>query len=371
MNLLDATDPETAVAGTADWFTDDVLTRLATHPLESVETEYPHVAGAVESLEDTHRPADAHPVFYGCFDWHSAVHSHWSLVRQLRLADEHPRLDDHPRGDEITESIDGRLTPENVADEVAYFDEHESFEKPYGWGWLLRLAAELHLWDDPRAGSWGDTLAPLEERIVELVGTEFLTQSRPFRVGTHANSAFALSCVLDYARVVGNDDLATDTEKTARRFYLGDEDAPVAYEPYGWDFLSPTLTEANLLRRTLEDDEFADWATAFLPDVTAAATQEFLDPVAVRKDSEEGIELHLVGLHVSKAWGLAAMAETFATNDAIDAPEQVRAYEQSAARHLTAGVEMAFTDEYAGSHWLSSFVLYLLTRNEAGIAPVK
>jgi hypothetical protein len=368
MELLSPTDTQTALAGTADWFTDETFSRLSEHPLEAVETEYPHVAGAVESAEETVRPAADHPVFYGCFDWHSAVHSHWSLVRQLRLAEA------HPKATEITESIDGRLTAANVEAEVAYFDEHASFEKPYGWGWLLRFAAELHLWDDDRADAWAETLAPLEERIVELVEREFLTQSRPVRVGTHGNSAFALSCVHDYAQVVSNTGLADAAEKTARRFYLDDEDAPVAYEPYGWDFLSPTLAEANLLRRVLAAEAFTDWAARFFPDVEVMANSGFLDPIEVTADSEAGIELHLVGLNVSKAWGLAAVTEAVTASDGPAASEtrrreQARLFEQSAARHLTAGVEMAFTDDYAGSHWLSSFVLYLLTRTEAGIAP--
>ena len=376
MDLLAPTDPATAVAGTADWFTSDVWNRLAEHPLDAVETEYPHASGAVDGPEDTHRPAEEHPVFYGCFDWHSSVHSHWSLVRQLRLAGEQPDSAGHPLADEITASIENRLTPEHVEGEVAYFEENETFEKPYGWGWLLRLAGELHLWEDPRAESWGSALAPLEERIVELVEAEFLPQSRPFRVGTHGNSAFALSCVHDYARVVGKDSLADEVADTAQRFYLDDEDAPVGYEPYGWDFLSPTLSEANLMRRVLDDESFADWGSGFLPDVTAPATQGFLDPIEVGENAKDGIELHLVGLNVAKAWGMAAMGEAFCGNDAlapsdqgVDAQEHVRVYEQSAKRHLDAGVGMAFTDDYAGSHWLSSFVLYLLTRNDGGIAP--
>jgi hypothetical protein len=367
MDLLSPTDPETALVGSADWFTDKTFTRLTEHPLEAVGTEYPHAARAVDGQNDTHRPSEEHPVFYGCFDWHSAVHSHWSLVRQLRLADEgRAATDAHPHAAEITASIDDRLTPENVETEVAYFDEHSSFEKPYGWGWLLRLAAELRLWDDDRADRWVAALAPLEQRIVELVEAKFLPQSRPFRVGTHGNSAFALSCVLDYARVVDAAALAGAAAETARRFYRDDEDAPVGYEPYGWDFLSPTLAEANLLRRVLDTEGFAEWVAGFFPDAPTMEAAGFLEPVRV--DAEEGIELHLVGLNVSKAWELASMAELFTQSTALDS-ERGATFQRSAERHLEAGVAMAFTDAYAGSHWLSSFVLYLLTRNEGGIAP--
>lgn len=358
MELLAPTDPESALAGRADWFTDETFSRLASHPLEAVETEYPHHSRPVEGPSDTFHPREQHPVFYGCYDWHSAVHSHWSLVRQLRLAA------DHPEEAAITESIDRRLTPEHVATEVEAFEASESFEKPYGWGWLLRLAAELRLWDDHRADRWAETLEPLETRIIELVESSFLSQSRPFRVGTHGNSAFALGCVLDYARVVGADDLAAAVEATIRRFYAGDEAAPVAYEPLGWDFVSPTLTEASLLARVFDGPQFASWLDTYLPAVPTLRDTGFLDPLDVDADSGEGIELHLVGLNVSKAWGLASLADTLADHGETDRPQ---VFATAAERHLDAGVGMAFTDDYAGSHWLSSFVLFLLTRNEGGI----
>ncbi|GAB7095506.1 DUF2891 domain-containing protein [Halolamina litorea] len=353
MNAPDALadlDPEAALDGTVSSLDDDALRRLAHHPLAAVGQEYPHHGGAVDGPEDTVRPREDHPVFFGCYDWHSAVHSHWALVRQLRL------FEDHPDEAAIVESIDARLTPENVNGEVTYFVENPGFERPYGWAWLLRLAAELHRWDDPRADRWADMLAPLEERIADLVRTEFLPQSRPFRVGTHGNSAFALSAVLDYADVVGDDDLAADAAETARRFYVDDEDAPVAYEPLGWDFVSPTLTEANLMRRVLPDAEYDDWLDGFLPDLSESRNRDFFEPVDASADGEGGMALHLVGLNLAKAWGLAEVA------DAVDGGTAGRLAE-SAERHFEAGLGGAFTDDYAGSHWLSSFVLYALTRN--------
>ena len=341
-------DAETALAGTVTELGDDALRRLAHHPLESVGQEYPHHGGAVDGPEDTVQPREDHPVFFGCYDWHSAVHSHWALVRQLRLFDE------HPDEDAIVESVDARLTPENVDGEVTYFVDNPGFEKPYGWAWLLRLAAELHRWDDPRADRWAETLAPLEERIRDLTAEQFLTDDRPFRVGTHGNSAFALSAVMDYAETVGDDDLRVGTAETARAFYADDVDAPVAYEPLGWDFLSPTLTEANLMRRVLPAAEYDAWLDEFLPDLTAPRNESFLEPVDAGGE-ESDLALHLVGLNLAKAWGLAevGMATDGDTADLAAA---------SAERHLDAGLAGAFTDDYAGAHWLSSFVLYLLTR---------
>lgn len=359
MNPFADLAPETLLAGRSDWLDAETASRLAEHPLDGIETEYPHHAHAVQSAGDVERPSERHPVFFGCYDWHSAVHSHWALVRQLRLVDDH--------GDEaaITESVERRLTDDHVAAEAAYLDDNPAFEKPYGWAWLLHLAAELALWNDPRAEAWRDTLRPLEETVVSLVESEFLTQERPFRVGTHGNSAFSLHCVHDYARVVGDDDLAGSVADTARRFYGDDEAAPLDYEPLGWDFLSPTFTEADLLRRVLDEAAFEDWFAAFLPDLYAAdePAASLPSPIAIESSPDEGIALHFVGLNLARAWSMAGVADALpdgAVSAALDA---------AAVEHAQSGLEIALTDDYAGSHWLSSFALYLLSRNEGGIAP--
>lgn len=352
-----ATDPDDLLSGRCDQFGTEVADVLSHHPLDSIETEYPHYVGSTDSPDGVDRPTEQHPVFYGCFDWHSSVHSHWALVRQLRL------FDDHPAESEITAIIDARLTAENVEQEVDYLEANESFEKPYGWAWLLHLASELSLWDDDRATEWRSTLDPLERTVVSLVESEFLTQERPFRVGTHQNSAFALHCILDYARTTADDSLESAVIDTAIDFYADDRDAPVEYEPLGWDFLSPSLTEADLMRRVYDEGEFAAWIDGFLPDVTTAPHGTILDPVDVESDPNEGVALHLVGLNVSKAWCLAGLAS------ALHGHRYAWPLKRSARRHAERGLDRAFTDDYAGSHWLSSFVLYLLTRNEGGIAP--
>lgn len=357
MSQLTAVETDTILSGKSEWIGPKLAATLSHHPLVSIETEFPHYVRSLDSPEGGDRPSGRHPVFFGCYDWHSAVHSHWALVRQLRL------FDDHPKASEIVTSIEKRFTPENVAREVDYFEGHASFEKPYGWGWLLHLAAELHLWDDERANEWRSTLEPLERKIVDLVESAFLTQDRPFRVGTHQNSAFALHCILDYARTTGNDALASAASTTAIEFFAGDRDYPVEYEPLGWDFLSPSLTEADLMRRVYDRDEFVEWFDRFLPDVTTAPYESVLEPIDVGTDPEDGLALHFAGLNLSKAWCLADVAS------AIGEHPSAAALERSAGRHAERGIAQAFTDDYAGSHWLSSFVVYLLTRRDGGIAP--
>ena len=68
----------------------ELLETLAATVLAAVAREYPHhQSHLLESDDDAVPPRRLHPMFYGSFDWHSAVHGHWTLVRLLRL---------HPNG---------------------------------------------------------------------------------------------------------------------------------------------------------------------------------------------------------------------------------------------------------------------------------
>lgn len=357
MNPLDTVDAETVLSGHSDWIDHDVTASLSRQPLDCIENEFPHYVFSIDAPEGFERPRECHPVFYGCFDWHSSVHSHWALLRQLRLVDE------HPMEARILRSLGSRFTAENVEREVEYFEANKNFEKPYGWAWFLRLVSELYLWEDEHADDWLAVLQPLEEQLVDLVITEFLPQNRPFRVGTHGNSAFALQCVLDYARVCGHGSLESAVLETSREFFGTDRNYPVEYEPLGWDFLSPALVEADLMRRVQEPEAFSTWIDVFLPELTITPYESVLEPVEVNPGTDGGIELHLVGLNVSKAWCLGGMASV------LDDHRYADMFRRSAKRHAEIGLEQAFTEDYAGAHWLSSFVLYLLTRNDGGIAP--
>lgn len=357
MNPLAAVDTDTILSGRSDWFRTDLVAILSHHPLDSIETEFPHYVRSIDSPDGIERPKKQHPVFYGCYDWHSSVHSHWALIRQLRL------FDDHPAKSEVIESINARFTTENIEREVEHFEDNESFEKPYGWAWLLHLASELYRWEDDRANEWKSIIEPLEQKIITLVKSEFLSQERPFRVGTHQNSAFALHCILDYAKTTSKDSLASAVSDTAIDFFAEDRNYPIEYEPLGWDFLAPSLTEADLMRRIYDRDEFTTWIDSFLPDVTTSPYKTILDPIHVESDPDEGVALHLAGLNVAKAWCMAGLAS------ALGSHRYAEVFERSAKKHTERGLGQAFTENYAGSHWLSSFVLYLLTRNEGGIAP--
>ncbi|MFB6361922.1 MAG: DUF2891 domain-containing protein [Halobacteriales archaeon] len=351
----DTVDRASLLDGHGAWLGADRLSALARHPLECIDREFPHYQHSIESMDGVERPAERHPVFFGCYDWHSAVHSHWCLLRQLRL------FEGHPDDSTIRTRLEERFSQDAIAAEVDYLEANPRFERPYGWTWLLRLVAELALAEAEQLADWRTRLRPLESQVVELVETEFLSQDRPLRVGTHGNSAFGLAGVIDYARVTGNEALESTAVDTARSFYLEDRHYPLAYEPFGWDFLSPGLVEADLMRRVLDRPAYRDWFESFVRADEGELRIDQLEPVAVESDS--GPALHLAGLNLSRAWCLAGLASAVAEDRTLEV------LEDSAVSHARRGLEDAFTDDYAGAHWLSSYVLYLLTRNAGGIAP--
>src|SRR5262249_44165294 len=143
--------------------TQDQASAFARLALKGIRKEYPNKPGhAMNGKEDVKGPRELHPAFYGSFDWHSAVHGHWMLVRLLRLF---PEL---PEAKEIRAVLTEHLTAKNLQGEADYFKAKNSasFERPYGWAWLLKLAEELHSWDDADANEWSRNLKPLTDTIV-------------------------------------------------------------------------------------------------------------------------------------------------------------------------------------------------------------
>ncbi len=342
------------LSGKPDWIDSKMAEKLADLPLDCIEKEFPHFVYSVSDHDYFTTPKEQHPIFYGCFDWHSAVHSHWSLIRQLRL------LDDHPLKNEIIEKLDKQFTEEKAEKEKLYFDENRDFEKPYGWAWFMRLMVELELWDDEQANRWKRNLKPLENKLLELIQSRFLEQEHPLRVGTHGNSAFALQAFWDHAVIMENQKLKAKVEKKSREFFMNDTSAPIDYEPVGWDFLSPSLVEADLMHRVLDQEEFLDWLNGFLPELPS--DHPILEPFKVELD--ELMKFHLVGLNLSKAWCLSSISRAL--------PEEHRykdIFLESAGNHAVQGLKQTFSRDYRGSHWLTSFALYLFTLEEDGIDP--
>ena len=323
--------------------TRELAARFASIALGHVTREYPHKPGLVfAGPEDVRRPAVLHPVFHGSFDWHSCVHSYWLLARLLRR---YPDLDE---AEAIRALFDRQLVAEKIAGECSTFDAPAArgFERPYGWAWLLKLAAELREAETPR---WGDALAPLAERIAHRFTAFLPIAPYPVRVGTHFNTAFALRLAADYADA----DVLALLRETALAWYGADADCPAWGEPGGDDFLSPALIEAEALRRLLPADAFAPWFARFLPRLAQAEPTTLFTP-ARATDRSDGKIAHLDGLNLSRAWCLRALADTLPPNDPRAAPMR-----DAADRHLDAAMPHLAGD-YMGEHWLASFALLAL-----------
>ena len=333
--------------------TADQITAFVEVALSGLSRQYPnqpsHVLRGPQSL---HSPQELHPAFYGCFDWHSAVHGHWMLVRLTRLF---PGCSSEPR---IRHQLRTHLTSDNIAIETAYFTppERRSFERMYGWAWLLRLTQELHEWDDSEGRIWRDNLRPLEQRICSLIEGYLPRLHFAIRSGVHPDTAFALAQMIDYARAVSNADLEACLIGNIQTYYLGDHNYPTGYEPSGEDFFSPGLNEADCVRRILNPQSYASWLTRFLPDLTTPPDSPFLSPVVV-SDITDSRLVHLAGLNFSRAWTLQGIATHLIETDSRR--DQLFRAAELHARH---GQDYLFSGHYGGDHWLATFAIYWYTK---------
>lgn len=331
--------------------TSELASRFAAIALGHVTREYPnHILHGLEGPDDAKTPSALHPVFYGSYDWHSCVHGYWMLARLLRL---HPEM---PEGPAIRDLFSTMLVPDRIAGECAYFDRPmaRGYERPYGWGWLLKLAAELHGHEAP---VWSAALSPLTERIVQRFRDFLPLATYPVRVGTHYNTAFALRLAADFADTVGDNGLFDLLRTTALRWYGTDTACPAWGEPSGDDFLSPALIEVECMRRLLPATDFARWCESFLPDIASREPRTLFAPASV-SDRSDGKIAHLDGLSLSRAWCWASLARSLPEMD----PRRV-VMDEAAHEHLEAGITHVSGD-YMGEHWLASFAVLALTETE-------
>ncbi|BDU69911.1 hypothetical protein GETHOR_20120 [Geothrix oryzae] len=347
MGMLGVTAAVSMSAQEADFaLTDAAADRFAALALKCARQEYPnkldHVmngAGEVKS------PKALHPAFYGCFDWHSSVHGHWMLVRLLRT---HP---DMAKAAEIRAVLEENLAPGPLAAEVAYFDQpgRRSFERTYGWAWLLKLAAELKTWDAPEARRWSAALQPLADRVAGAFLDFLPKQTYPIRTGVHPNSAFSLDLALDYARAAKDARLEAAVLDRAQSWFGQDRRGPLAWEPGGEDFLSPCLEEAALMAKVLPRGRFGVWLEGFLPGLPGT-----LAPARVSDRTDPKI-VHLDGLNLSRARALYDLARTFGAKN----PRRA-ALLRSADRHARASLPHLASGSYEGEHWLATFAVRML-----------
>jgi hypothetical protein len=352
LTLAAATAPAPAPTRAAATVDATTAERFATLVLGCVHRPYPNkIAHVLTSDADALPPRELTPAFDGCFDWHSAVHGHWLLVRLLRL------YPDAPFAGPARAALGKSLTNEHIQAEVHYLASpaRPEFERPYGLAWLLRLAADLRQWDDSEGRQWAATLAPLERAAADRLKGWLPKLSYPIREGEHNQTAFAFGLVADWARVAGDEGMTRLIAERTRTFYFKDRNCPLSYEPSGQDFLSPCLEEAELVRRFMAPAEYAAWLGAFLPDIPRDGRGDWLTP-AVVTDPTDGKLAHMDGLNLSRAWSLEAVAAALPAGD-----PRIAALRAAAAQHRASGLAAVTGAHYEGSHWLGTFAVYLVT----------
>jgi len=311
--------------------TAELASRFARIALANIERAHPrHVHHLMNAPDEERDERKLHPAFYGSYDWHSAVHMHWLLMRVLRL---------HPVAREaldIADALDAHLSPSTIEEELAYFrgPAGRTFERPYGWAWLLELQAEALA----GKGRWARALAPLAAELAGRLAEHLRGSPYPVRAGSHGNTAFACLLALDYARQAQDTVLELEIRKSARRWYEADRDAPLAYEPSLDDFVSPALVEAVLMRALYEPPEFIRWLQRFAPRGFDA-----LGEAPTVLDHADPKQSHLDGLCLSRAWCFARLGDAAAAERLV----------AMALPHVVQG-------DYAGTHWLASFAALAL-----------
>ncbi|KIU50886.1 MULTISPECIES: DUF2891 domain-containing protein [Bradyrhizobium] len=336
---------------TATSLTEQLAVRFARIALGHVGREYPNKPDHVlAGPQDARTPRDLHPVFFGSYDWHSCVHSYWMLARLLR------RYPSSDVADEIRALFDAQFVAEKIAVECAYLaaPTARGFKRPYGWGWLLKLAAELWLFDETR---WRARIAPLAGIFAQRFRDFLPLATYPVRVGTHFNTAFGLRMAADYATATKDDAFGALLRETALRWYGADRDCPAWGEPSGDDFQSSALIEAECMRRLLSPSDFLPWFDRFLPRLAQHEPATLFHPATVT-DRTDGKLAHLDGLNLSRAWCWRALAAALPEADAR------RPILRDAARHhLDAGLPHIAGD-YMGEHWLASFAVLAIDADE-------
>jgi len=324
------------------------LTRL---PLHCIVTEYPNKTGHVinDQKEAVMSPMQLHPSFYGCLDWHSSVHGHWMLLKLLK---EFPGIS---LKDSIIMVLENSFQEERIKAEADYFvsfKNSNTYERTYGWAWLLKLDEELLNFNNPLAKKWHKTLQPLTQKVVELWKDYLKKQTYPNRTGVHLNTAFGLCFALDWARSVKDAEFEAAIVSKSKEFYLNNSATPAYLEPDGTDFLSPSLEIADLMSRILPAKEFEKWFKNFYE----KRSLDNIIKLPVVSDRSDMQIVHLDGLTLSRSWCMKGIAK------ALPAKNKTRMlFEKTSDMFLNEAIPNIFSGNYGGEHWLASFAVYALS----------
>lgn len=326
--------------------------KLSELPLSCITRSYPNKPGTVHETDADAVPHTAKtPVFSGCFDWHSSVHMHWTLIRLLRL------FPDLETSAQINNLLDSQFTDEKIATEIAFFNEkyNLTYERTYGWAWLMRLQAELLMSNDAKSAKRAEKLAPLVKIIRDRTILFFNKLPSAIRPGTHANTAFSMDHMIAYSRIAKDKELEEVLKKRAVDYFGEDVKCPLSYEPSGVDFISPCLAEAQLMSQVLDKKSFEKWLDQFMQNPKASEFRNIAQPPLIT-DHKDYVIGHLVGLNFHRAWSFRMIANALSDDSPIK-----KAYLNLAAIHLNAGLDGMDKTGYGGEHWLASFATYAFT----------
>jgi len=320
--------------------------------IDCVDKKFPYKIGYRFISDEWIKPHyELTPSFYGCWDWHSAVHGHWAMVKILK---EYPNI---PERDSIIQKLRNNLTKENLDKEFEFFQQDfaKGFERTYGWAWLMKLYAELLSWDNEYSKEWSKNLKPLVELLRDRTITFLDKLSSPLRPGTHSNTAFSFSLMIEYALVSDDIKLYNKIKEYSIKNFLPDKNCPVAYEPSGTDFLSPCLAEAALMSTILDKEDFNVWFKNFLPSFRKSEFKNIIDPPVVLDPEDPGIG-HLIGLMFHRAWTLKDIANN------LDDDNDKKFLLSISNVHTKKGYDIMFDSGYGGEHWLATFAIYNFMR---------
>ena len=331
---------------------EEKASKLISLSINCVDKKFPYKIGYRFIDKDWIRPHyEITPSFYGCWDWHSAVHGHWAMVKIVK---EFPNI---PEKEIILQKLKKNLSQENLRKELEFFQNEfaKSFERTYGWAWLMKLYSELISWENPDSKKWAENLQPLVQLLSERTILFLDKLSTPLRPGTHANTAFSFSLMIEYAVESDDINLLNKIKDYSLKNFLNDQDCPVKYEPSGTDFLSPCLAEAALMSYLLEEKKFNKWFKKFIPSLKESEFKSIINPPVVLDPEDPGIG-HLIGLMFHRAWTLKEIA-----NKLIKESDRNLLLAISDS-HSKKGFDIMFDSGYGGEHWLATFAIYNFLR---------
>ena len=195
---------------------------------------------------------------------------------------------------------------------------------------------------EPAVHAHAPALRALSESIGSAARKWLDVIPMPVRHGVHSNTAFALRLIHEASKTMGMIELKETIEERARAWFQNDRDWPQHFERSGSDFLSPGMTEADLMLSILPANEFAEWLERFLPGLSAGSP---ICSVVRIPDVDDGHVVHLHGLNLSRPRRSARIARALEREELVGAARTL--YEASVLR--------ATTGYYSETHWLPTF----------------